>query len=329
MRSSKQPFALRGFTLVELLVVIAIIGVLIALLLPAVQQAREAARRMQCSNNMKQLGLALHNYHDTNGSFPFGARAGSLTPANLTGTNWRTSVLPFMEQSTVFDQLNFNGSSFSGYAGAPYTNGNDILEGLVIDGYVCPSSPVDPLVKAPSAINDRPSQMHHYVGIAGAYPDPAGRTDVCQQTLRGYACATGALRPAQTTKFRDFVDGTSNTLAVAEQSGRVGTEVLAANYGGGWTGMLAIYPVSSITDSDDNYYYTGLTTIRWQINSDTKTSSSSSQPYENNTITNSYHPGGMQGLLADGSVRFVQETISMDIFRRIATSDDGLVVSDF
>ncbi|MHC2066215.1 DUF1559 family PulG-like putative transporter [Bremerella sp. T1] len=321
-----------AFTLVELLVVIAIIGVLIALLLPAVQQAREAARRMQCSNNFKQMGLALHNYHDTFGSFPYGARAGTVTYPNLSGVNWRTSILPFLEQNALFDQLDFETGSFSGYRSFPFAGSNLVLEGLVIDGYICPSSPVDPLVAAPGGLNnpadgDKAGMMHHYVGIAGAYPDPAGRTDVVKQTSRGYAAGTGMLRPGQVTKFRDATDGTSNSLAVAEQSAMVGNEVIAANYGGGWTGQLANYPVSSITSSSDNYYYTGLTTVRWQINYDTKTSSSSSQPYENNTILNSFHPGGILGMLGDGSTRFIPETIDMETLRRVSTCNDGLTAS--
>lgn len=323
-----------AFTLVELLVVIAIIGVLIALLLPAVQQAREAARRMQCSNNFKQMGLALHNYHDTFGSFPYGARAGTTSYTNLSGVNWRTSILPFMEQNALFEKLNFLTGSFSGYRKFPFSGNNLVLEGLVVQGYICPSSPIDPLVAAPGCLNnpadgDKAGLMHHYVGIAGAYPDPGGRTNVVKQTSRGYAASTGLLRPGQTTRFRDATDGTSNSLAVAEQSGMVNKQIIAANYGGGWSGQLANYPVSSITSSSDNYYYTGLTTVRWQINYNTATSGSSSQPYENNTILNSFHPGGILGMLGDGSTRFLPETINMETLRRLSASDDGLVVSSY
>src|SRR5512135_122792 len=102
----------RGFTLIELLVVIAVIGILVALLLPAVQAAREAARRMQCSNNLKQIGLALHNYHDANKKFPFGSRGGSSWAQTgiKDGTNWRVSILPYLEQTALYSKLNFGGS---------------------------------------------------------------------------------------------------------------------------------------------------------------------------------------------------------------------------
>ncbi|PQO28425.1 DUF1559 domain-containing protein [Bremerella cremea] len=312
-----------AFTLVELLVVIAIIGVLIALLLPAVQQAREAARRMQCSNNFKQLGLALHNYHDTFGAFPYGSRAGTVSYPNLSGVNWRTSILPFLEQKNVFDQLNFETGSFN----EPFT-GNEVLNNLVIDAYICPSSPVDPKVAAPNALNgNQGSLMHQYVGIAGAYPDPGGRTAVVKQTARGYAAGTGMLRPGEVTRFRNATDGTSNSLMVSEQSGMVDGVVLAANYGGGWAGQPESHPVPSIGSTSENYYYTGLTTVRWQINYETATASSSSQPYENNTILNSLHPGGVMGALGDGSTRFIPETIDMEILRRLSACDDGQTVS--
>src|ERR1700733_10552979 len=106
--SSKKPRC-RGFTLIELLVVIAIIAVLIALLLPAVQQARESARRTQCKNNLKQYGLALHNYHDTYSRFPYSTSGSQSLNVNSVGTNhnWLEFILPFIEQTTLYNQLNF------------------------------------------------------------------------------------------------------------------------------------------------------------------------------------------------------------------------------
>ena len=121
---SPRPLKRPAFTLVELLVVIAIIGILIALLLPAVQAAREAARRSQCTNSMKQIGLALHNYHDTHRCLPVGAlpgwtggTGGDATSRWVHGTNWRAAILPYLEQESLYDKLNFNGASFCGYSG--------------------------------------------------------------------------------------------------------------------------------------------------------------------------------------------------------------------
>ncbi|MCB9938424.1 MAG: DUF1559 domain-containing protein [Planctomycetaceae bacterium] len=132
MNSKTSPKMARGFTLVELLVVIAIIGILVALLLPAVQAAREAARRMQCSNNMKQMGIAFHNYHDTFKKFPsayticrldaMGSPLGGApynAPRGDTAVSWGTSLLPYMEQQTVYDKFNINVPFFSPFG--PYT----------------------------------------------------------------------------------------------------------------------------------------------------------------------------------------------------------------
>src|SRR5690606_27940838 len=225
-----------GFTLIELLVVIAIIAVLIALLLPAVQQAREAARRTQCKNNLKQLGLALHNYHDVHNSFPIGSRYGTGTYSNLSGCNWRTSILPYLEQGTAYDQMNFNGHSFSGYSAYPFSGGNEFLSGLKMDVFLCPSSSLDPFYDSGSTINQHRSLMHHYVGLAGATPDPGGNTSRCVQNTRGIACNNGLLPANENRGIKDATDGTSNSILVAEQSGRVGQNIINANYGGGWTG---------------------------------------------------------------------------------------------
>ena len=133
-----------GFTLVELLVVIAIIGVMVGLLLPAVQAAREAARRMSCSNNMKQIGLGMHNYHDSLRSFPLGSyNLRETWPAS--GSNWRALLLPYIEQSPLYDQLQFTAtSSFmaGGAAGANALLGNEVLRELLIPTYRCPSSAI-------------------------------------------------------------------------------------------------------------------------------------------------------------------------------------------
>jgi len=320
-------------------VVIAIIGILIALLLPAVQAAREAARRMQCSNNLKQIGLALHNYHDTFRKFPIGSRSGSFASYNTTGTNWRSGLLPFLEQKALFDQLNFETGSFSGWNSQPFSGGNEVLEGLLVPVYKCPSSTIDPFINSPTSINDHGGMMHDYVGIAGAYPDPGGRgSSACRQSMRGYVCNTGLLAPHECKAIRDATDGTSNTIIVSEQSGLVDKTPIRSNYAGGWAGArdhaqgYDLNPRKANEISDDgasNYYHCGLTVVRWAINSQTTVVNSSSTTYETNTILNSFHPGIIQVLLADGSVRGLSEMIEMETLRRLAAADDGVPVGEF
>ena len=335
-----KPDNQKGFTLVELLVVIAIIGILIAMLLPAVQAAREAARRMQCSNNLKQIGLALHNYHDAFKVFPYGSRSGTVPAYNTTGTNWRTAILSYLEQETLSGKLNFETGSFSGHSGYPFSGGNEILRGLLVTAFRCPSNPMDPFENETEAWNNEGSMMHDYVGISGAYPDPGGRgSAVCRRSRRGQVCNTGMLRPHETTEIRHATDGTSHVMMVAEQSGKVGDEAIRSNYTGGWSGArddsgsqydLNPRMANEIPDNGSaNYYHTGLTTVQWAINTQTKVANSSSTCYETNTILNSFHAGMINALMADGAVRSIDESIDMDTFRQLSAADDGMAMEGF
>ncbi|UUO07369.1 DUF1559 domain-containing protein [Blastopirellula sp. J2-11] len=188
-----------GFTLVELLVVIAIIGVLIALLLPAVQQAREAARRMQCTNNQKQLGLALHNYHDVNRSFPAGFH-------NRNGWSWCTFLLPYVEQNAMYDQLSVTTSRMD------FSDSN-ILSGAQtkITDFRCPSDSAPDLndYLTPKGSDDsRPEvALANYVGSMG--PDNAAVTD---------SPGNGIFWALSYIKMRDILDGTSNTFLLGERN---------------------------------------------------------------------------------------------------------------
>ena len=326
----------RGFTLVELLVVIAIIGLVIALLLPAVQQAREAARRMQCSNNLKQIGLALHNYHDTHQSFPYGGR----TRITYAGTSWRFALLPYMEQSAVYDLDRASNYTLNTYAGG---NGNtDInayssytrqLFGLVVDGYVCPSSSLDPLYayNATLASIGAVTQGHHYVGIMGAYPDPAGRAETAYAVQYGsYATDNGLLTIGETKQMRDVTDGTSNTIIVSEQSGNtnpVATRRKIANYHTGWGGISAAGTVKTwrAAGEGEHRYGSGLTAVFHSPNPST-TGTEADKEWDFNTPLTSFHPGGVQVVMTDGSARFIQDTISLEMLQRLCARDDGEVV---
>ncbi|QDU62803.1 Type II secretion system protein G precursor [Planctomycetes bacterium Pan216] len=340
LTSSYRP---RGFTLVELLVVIAIIGVLVSLLLPAVQQARDAARRAQCANNLRQVGLALNNYHESHGSFPIGDPGSTLRP------NWRIPLLPHLDQAQAYDQLNFDGRTNSGFRGYIYNYaGNTVLLDLVVPAYLCPSSAF-PKANTAHIVNTGDSPMFaDYVGISGATPDPLGRTSACTPAnvvQGGTLCENGMLTLFHNQRLRDCTDGASKTMIVAEQSGQVnGREITAnplgpwhglavntTNYSGGYTSWNPGTPLSAITYSSG--YTGGLTTVADPPNSfwlaGAHSGASSTGGFEVNSIINSFHPGGTHGLMSDGSVHFVSEAIDLESLRRLCVRDDGLIVEAY
>ncbi len=312
-------FRRRGFTLIELLVVIAIIAILIALLLPAVQQAREAARRSSCKSNLKQMGLALQNYHDVHSCFPLGTFSLFTTNdiANHNGTNWRTMVLPMLEQSALYESLSFTaGASFQGNN---YSGGNEILSGLSVSVFLCPSSALDPFDNSGTSNNSQRGLNHHYVGIQGAAQPPGPDTGY-RDCGHGFSCNNGLLAPNEVFRIRDVTDGTSNTMIVAEQSGEVNGKNLTANYYGGWYGARRNETVGpGCTD----LWQAGTTCVRLAINSDTEQVGASETKFRNNTILNSFHTGGIQVVLADGSVRFVSENVDFNEFKKLAVRNDG------
>ena len=318
----------RGFTLVELLVVIAIIGILVALLLPAIQAAREAARRTECSNNLKQIGIALHNYHDTFGKLPYGSfNLRQQWPSS--GTNWRALILPFIEENAVFDQLRFSSDPAvhfmaGGAAGGNALNGNDVLKNLIIDGYVCPSSVIEPI----GGHNNTLAMNIHYVGLQGAarpipgpYPNRGSRD--CSY---GWTSNSGMLAKNECFSLKDATDGTSNTLLVAEQSGLVGDRNITANYYGGWYGTR--HPRTMDQNPCGDLWGAGTTAVRYAPNLDIILTGAS-QMYHNNTILNSEHPGGILVLLTDGSGRFVSDSILLNTLKKLACRYDGEPVGQY
>ena len=280
-----------GFTLIELLVVIAIIAILIALLLPAVQQAREAARRTQCKNNLKQLGLALHNYHDTAKQFPPGqirGRNGGIEYGNA--ASWGAMLLPFMDQAPLYNQLNFEIGIFEG-------NNKTVINGLSgIPGVICPSDANRPATRSvhgagtPNYMAKMPGTS--YVGNAGAFNNWSDSTSA---ELSGGFFTTD---PGPASKIARFTDGTTNTFAVGERAARV--------WGGGsWLGLQHNTQSTTTPGSDTaccqdwfltfgmypitNTFVTGMERPQLRYSSD--------------------HVGGAQFLMADGSVRFISENI--------------------
>ncbi|MHC2068098.1 DUF1559 domain-containing protein [Bremerella sp. T1] len=294
-----------AFTLVELLVVIAIIGILIALLLPAVQQAREAARRMSCSNQLKQVGLAMHNFHDTFGEFPFAMRdreEGSSVATYDTG--W-IQILPFLEQDAVASRWDpeERRNSTVDTDGDGWTNA--LLQQEIIPSYLCPTMtmPTGPVGgsenRAPSSyqfctFSDIDLQ-YGYAYRASGVPEPA-----CDGAIILTKTFTDSDNPAgpnhrDATKFRDMTDGTSNTFMVGETD-FTPRGVPSTEYGAIWS---------------YGYFY------GW---------GSSYHPFNKHDHTTttyggfrSQHPGGAHFGLVDGSVRFVAETLNEDIYHAMFT----------
>ncbi len=332
-----------GFTLIELLVVIAIIAILVALLLPAVQQAREAARRSQCTNNMKQMGLALHNYHDTYNLFPAGARGPTIhrIPGIKNSPNWRVSLLPYIDQANVFNQLNFSASFAAGRTEADAYEGNPVLSGFVVSLFRCPSSalptfPQDYVNKDGEQIlfyNQGRGMGIHYIAISGAapsfeWPQTTGYGD-CSG---GWSCNTGIMSVNDSKRMRDITDGASNTIILAEQSGLANGEDLTSNYYGGWHGARRAYTIKDRecqTGGTRDSWQAGVTCVRYVPNTNVVVKASAGRPYHNNTILNSFHTGGITTLFADGSVRFISDNMNFQTLKKLSMADDGQVVGSY
>jgi len=304
-----------AFTLIELLVVIAIIAILIGLLVPAVQKVREAAARLQCQNNLKQIGLALHTHHDTYKKFPMGQRGGSVANAN-----WRVMLLPFLEQTNVYRALNVNDVYDS-----------TVLNGLVLPVWKCPSMAL-PDTQPQSWVTwwtNNNHQVPSYEGIMGAQPDPAGRTGIIYANTRYGGCwsSNGMLVSNQTLRIADCRDGTSNVIIVAEQSAAVGGNDLRNGYYTPWGSCGPTQTVGSMPANAD-LWGMGLTCVAYAINSQTSATGSNTS-YVGNSILNSEHPGGINAVMTDGSVHFIPDSIDFVNFQRLCVRDDGLVVAPY
>lgn len=287
-----------GFTLVELLVVIAIIGVLIALLLPAVQAAREAARRSECTNNLKQIGVAMHNHHDTLRRLPVGMAGSHNSGSNLGGWGWAWGVyvLPFMEQENLYETVDHRIFSDSGWAG----NNPEINAAMeaAIDGFTCPSAAV-PTIQGGQA-------THNYAGNAGS--DWSSGDGAAQTWNTNGVFRFGNPRRDGLT-FAAITDGTSNTLMVAEKTGIDGNTPRCA-----WCSCNAIFSTHMDNGTGTNEASEHVGSTRFAFNN------------RNERAFHSFHPTGINGLLVDGSVRFMSETTNQTVRNRIGARNDGQVV---
>ena len=300
--------------------VIAIIGVLVALLLPAVQAAREASRRSSCQNNLKQLGIALHNFHDTYKKLPPGCEEDVLPRPNpagnstmIRGTSWIVHTLPFIEQQPLYDKYDFTKAY------------NDVINALVgeqkIEGIYCPSGP-DASRYLDTNTNLTRCVTTHYYGIMG----PSLAANPSLQTVNGTACSwtvgnanmngewsahgmlsqyretTGSVSTNRRIRLADVIDGTSNTLMVGEISlvpnpstlNQYRTWIRGNNGGSGAT--------KNVSNVINVVFYNGSTNF-------------------NNLSFGSEHPGGCNFLLGDASVRFIAQTIDFPMYQGLASME--------
>ncbi|MEP3479464.1 MAG: DUF1559 domain-containing protein [Fuerstiella sp.] len=303
----------KAFTLIELLVVIAIIAILVSLLLPAVQQAREAARRTQCKNNLKQLGLALHNYHDVANSFPPGwvDQGPDADPA----WNWTAMILPYLEQSNLYNQLNVGTNPPVPVLDDP------VLVALMqqpMTAFRCPSD------TGPEINSDTNRQLTVATNISVALTNYVGNAG-SNRIERFLPDADGVWTQNSKVKIRDITDGTSNTIAVGERSWSLENFDLRA-------GVLYMNDTSFANQTEFGGVYSlgsGQTSINCTDDTVCRRGFSSN------------HVGGGQFLLLDGSVRFVSENIdhSPDFTSGVPNVDstyeqlfgiaDGQVIGEF
>ncbi len=291
----------RGFTLIELLVVIAIIAILIALLLPAVQQAREAARRSTCKNNMKQLGIALHNYHDTHGLFP----SGGLSAGNQ--LSWCAMILPEADQAPLYKQFNFSTQTYTSFNAMGLTR---------IPVFLCPSAIGSNELTTNSGeySGGTPTYTTHYYGVMGPTGPMPNSNPVVNygeytgQPGHGDYGTTGLLFRNSNTGIRDITDGASNTFLLGESS--FGKDAQGNTNTGYriWTRGASGSAMGSCKNIQYNINYQAYTSANF-----------------NDVSFGSNHTGGCQFVIGDGSVRFVSENINFSVYQGTGSRNGGEV----
>ncbi|WP_165069686.1 DUF1559 domain-containing protein [Paludisphaera rhizosphaerae] len=314
---------IRGFTLIELLVVIAIIAVLIALLLPAVQAARAAARRAQCVNNLKQIGLGLHNYHSAYDSFP----PGECTAPNLlqSRTFWTTSVLPFLELGTLGNAYNYDVSVNAAVGSPLYGLMNSTVTQAYIKCYLCPEDNAGTYQRG-VYFWSRTNYVACYSPDGTMIEPGVNFTYDTRNNNPTYQPATRkALFNFNVTRgVRDVIDGTSNSVACSEVI--AGPDNSNDARGTAWYdwGVQYTHHRPPNTTVPDSIYPTG-----YCISTKLKCPCLGTAIYwgEQDYAARSYHAGGVNSLLADGSVRFFKDSISLITWQAIASISGGEVIS--
>ncbi len=290
----------QGFTLIELLVVIAVIAILIALLLPAVQQAREAARRTQCKNHLKQLGLALHNYHDVHQILPPGSLRG-------TGLAWgfATHLLPYLDQAPAYNYIDFESTDCAVFIKAQQAANLPDPASVLMPFLACPSDPYTGALlsgpSGPSPATYDAGYLHpsDYIGVSGSVES----TTWCP--FLGVQNGNGMLYTSSKVKFRDVTDGLSSTLMIGERG-------IPEDQGWGW-------PVCGGTECEQ------------YISAERGLAAGDQPPNTPNIMRRfwSWHIGGTHFLMGDGAVRFLSNSLDYQTFKSLSTRNGGEVVGEF
>jgi prepilin-type N-terminal cleavage/methylation domain-containing protein len=331
----------RGFTLIELLVVIAIIAVLIALLLPAVQQAREAARRSQCKNNLKQIGLALHNYHDVfNQLAPGYIDQGVAVPAQQGHYSWTASILPYIDGAPMYNLLQVGNVTFSQNLNIP---ANLAAIQTPVAAFNCPSNAAPSLndaaqpaanaraIQQATTSTERQLPVNAYVAVNNSgFGVMRNRASNSSDASTG---ATGTFFRNSKTGFRDQIDGTSNIMVVSERAWKIKqTQIYSAvmyairdNTGGA-------QDVVTQASGDAGLVYAFGAPVTAAINAEFLTATTT----PNRQGFSSFHTGGAHALMGDGAVRFIGENIDYlgdnavnSTLERLIGISDGQPIGEF
>ena len=319
----------KAFTLIELAVVIALLGLLVALLLPAIQQARESSRSAVCRNNLKQIGVALAQYETIHESYPKGVEGRfdlALFPGTMYGMSWWVQILPFLEQADIADELDRKGAN-TGYVQLNSRNGA-LANGFAPGFWYCPSSPVEKFVSAGGFQIAAPS----YAGISGATNDdgfPELRVSRCCRS-EGQISGGGLLIPNAVIRVRQVTDGLSNTLLVGEQSNYCYTgsgqpRPTASAFLNGWlTGTRVLGVPPNYGDWMSPSY--NIATVRYNLNERRFDLPGIHESIGANNPLLSPHLGTVNLLYGDGSVHAVADSLDLKLLKSAATRDDSSAI---